>query len=258
MIDIFAHRGWVEECPENSRIAIRTAFERGVGVELDVRLNQDDDFVLTHDKNLERMFAKNIDVSKIRNKELSQYTYRNFSNEKLCRFYDVAQEFPDSIHQQTAIHLKAEDQTERGIALLAHYFELLDLFNKAFVFDLTAESAKRLRKINKKIRIAFIVSEYKFEPTVYTWEDVKNMSELYDIVWAAEYRNLYSKEFVSTVKKIGKIFYAVSPDVHKPLNHPLANGGFEKMWSDLISWGVDGICTDYSSRLLLLEKDTGH
>lgn len=52
----YAHRGlYNAENPENSLSAFRRAVERGVGVELDVRLSADGEVVVFHDENLLRM-----------------------------------------------------------------------------------------------------------------------------------------------------------------------------------------------------------
>ena len=52
----YAHRGlYNAENPENSLSAFRRAVERGVGIELDVRLSADGEVVVFHDENLLRM-----------------------------------------------------------------------------------------------------------------------------------------------------------------------------------------------------------
>jgi hypothetical protein len=111
------------------------------------------------------------------------------------------------------------------------------------------QAATLMRKVDPEIRIALMVSECKFESTIYLWEEVKDFR--CEIVWAAEYKKLYSKDWIHEVRGRGRTFYAVSPDVHKEphLLHPLAYMGYEKTWDDLIGWGVDGICTDLSSNL---------
>ena len=69
----------------------------------------------------------------------------------------------------------------------------------------------------------------------------------FDIVWAAEIRNLYSQKFINTVKRTGRTFYAVSPDIHRApeILHPRAYAGYDFTWKELIAWCVDGICTDF-------------
>ena len=142
-----------------------------------------------------------------------------------------------------ALHLKKDAQHEEAYFKLATYWKEYDLYNHAFIFDLTIEAATALKKIDPQIKIALIISEVKFEPTIHLWDEVKN--ELcFDIVWAAEYRTFYTKELIEDMKKIKGRVYAMSPDVHRALGHPLAYEGYEKTWQNLIEWQVDGICTD--------------
>src|SRR3989338_3558199 len=48
-METFAHRGMLDEYPENSLSALREAFRRGFGIETDLRLTKDNDFLIIHD-----------------------------------------------------------------------------------------------------------------------------------------------------------------------------------------------------------------
>lgn len=234
---IFSHRGVFDKCPENSLAAFKIALDSGFSVEIDLRLTSDNDFVVIHDDNLKRLFQKNISVASGSLLELSKYSLVSFR--KYCELFKMY--FTDSL---TAIHFKLDSQTDVGFKLISQYFSEFNLYDRAFIFDLTIDSAFRMRKVDPKVKIAFIISEYKFESTVYLWDEVKDID--FDIVWAAEYHELYSEEFIKKVKKTDRHFYAMSPDVHKAphILHPRAYSGYEKTWTDLIRWGSEGVCTD--------------
>ena len=57
----FAHRGlWDSECPENSLPAFQRAADRGLGIELDVRLCADGTVAVFHDENTARMCGESL------------------------------------------------------------------------------------------------------------------------------------------------------------------------------------------------------
>ena len=247
-MEIFAHRGLLDEYPQNSLPALREAFRRGFGIETDLRLTKDNDFLIIHDDT----FLKDANVRRrvidTTLAEAERIAYLNSPEDLISLRSLLAMAREENKNHQMALQLKATSQNETGLRLLARYFEEFDLYAKAFVFDLTKEAATRLKEIDSKIKIALIVSDFKFEPTIYLWEEVKDFKPM-DIVWSAEYTKLYSKKFFDDAKATGRTVYAMSPDVHWILGHPLAYEGYEKTWDDLIAWGCEGICTDYPEKL---------
>ena len=261
-MQIFAHRGLLTEYPENSLPALTRSFERGYGIETDLRLTKDSDFVVIHDDTFERLAGVATPVADLTRVEAEKITYLPDVPVRATStlHYDKTVEHIISLRRllewmrsrpaptQSAIQLKADSQTENGLRLAACYFREFNLYDWAFVFDLTKEAAIRLKEIDPRIRIALIVSEFKFEPTIYLWDEVKDFKPM-DIVWAAEYRALYSSDFIRGVKVTGRACYTISPDVHVSLGHPLAFSGYEVTWDNLIAWGSDGICTDFPDKL---------
>ena len=54
-MEIFAHRGFSSEYPENTLLAFKKAYEVGAhGIELDVRLTKDQEVVVIHDSSVDR------------------------------------------------------------------------------------------------------------------------------------------------------------------------------------------------------------
>ena len=64
--------------------------------------------------------------------------------------------------------------------------------------------------------------------------------------------NKYSKDIIEEMHSCNKKIYAISPELHKIEGHPRSRSGYEKTWTSLIDWGIDGICTDYPAELLTL------
>ena len=156
-------------------------------------------------------------------------------------------------HPVLALHLKSTNQNEVAYTALSAIFKQYNLHNQAFIFDLTLEAARTCKQIDPEIDIALIISDEKFEPTIHLWDEVK-LETCFDIVWAAEYRSMYTKELFLEMQQLKGRVYAMSPDVHKALGHPLAESGYEETWKKLIEWKVNGICTDEPYKLQQLLK----
>ncbi len=263
-MEIFAHRGLLTEYPENSFPALTKSFERGFGIETDLRLTKDNDFVVIHDDTFERLAGVPKKVSDCTFAEAEAITYLKDIPMRATStlHYEKSIEHIISLRRLlewmrarpspawAAIQLKGDCQTEQRLQVMARYFREFEMYDQAFAFDMTKDAATRLKEIAPKIKIGLIVSEFKFEPTIHLWDEVKDFKPM-DIVWAAEYRALYSQEFIREVKATGRVCYVVSPDVHTALGHPLAFSGYEATWDNLIAWGSDGICTDFPQQLAL-------
>ena len=190
---IFAHRGVFDYYPENSYESFGYALSQGFSIETDLRLTLDGDFVIIHDDNLLRLCGKDIPVKCLTLAKLEQYRYvdnerkktpyRLNSFRRYCELLDNA-----SLEFEMALHLKVDSQTEEGLYKISNYFKEFDLYRKAFVLGLTFQAATVMRKVDPEVRIALMISDYKFESTIYLWEEVKDFR--FEIMWAAEYKKL--------------------------------------------------------------------
>jgi glycerophosphoryl diester phosphodiesterase len=92
---VIAHRGFSEEAPENSLAAFHKAIEANADMfELDVRLSSDNEFVVFHDKKLNRTSDGQGQVKKMTAEELScldngSWFSRKFSHERIPLLKDI-------------------------------------------------------------------------------------------------------------------------------------------------------------------------
>lgn len=80
-LDIYFHRGVGDLHPENSINGVKSAFNMGCFVEVDVRLSKDHQAFLMHDETLKRTTNAGEDIQNIPVKEL---TYNTISKTSLC------------------------------------------------------------------------------------------------------------------------------------------------------------------------------
>lgn len=235
--------------PENSLRSLLEATKAGFGLELDIRLTKDKDFLIIHDDDFYRLSGRKGKVSETNIFEVANSHYMDGKTKFISLNFFLNTIKKLNIYPScAAVHLKLDSQTTPGLKKIARYWRKYNMYINFFVFGLTPGSAFELKKIDNRIKIGLIVSDYKFEHASFFWEEVKNLN-VFDIVWVAEYRHFYSDKLFSDIKKTRKKIFAVSPDIHKSLGHPLAYKGYEKTWQKLLKWKVDGICTDHPFEL---------
>ena len=216
---IFAHRGlWETNEEENSLVAIERCFQEGFELETDIRYWQGK-FLIKHDVPVE--------------------------NEKLLALTDVLKVLQDYPEREIAFHFKYDDWKKPGS------LEVVDMLapfaNRVFLFDMSFDYCLKVRQRNSNVEVGVSIGDNEYHDAFCNLEDALNSA--IDIVWADEYRNFYSQELIAKIQSAGKKVYCISPDLAVPVGHPRARVGYEKTWNDLMRWGVDGICTDYASKL---------
>lgn len=261
---IFSHRGYTKEATENSLVSIVSALKKGYSVEVDIRATADDCFILNHDSVIEN---KNNKI-KIKNKGVQEI--RNYVNDNASKRIDTLEEalhiFAKEHSKNTEMALHLKDLKKRGlekkligkVVSVDDVYNSCDLLSNIFVFDVTIERAKRLKKIEPKIRTGVSVGESKIfpddiYPTIYDYEKIGKKS-IFDIVWADEWTGgLYERSFFEKCKHDNYIVYCVSPELHSETSpaHPKSNE-YYSYWNEIIENGAHGICTNYPK--LLSEK----
>lgn len=265
MILTFAHRGLKLEYPENTIGAFEHAKELGFGIELDVRLTKDGQLVCIHNPNTQHVSGVSRDVCTSTLAELERLNCgaRFYSEHPdiapvpytpIARFDDVARTVIPTLRppQKAAIHVKYDEQGEDQFALLVRAFHQYDLYDKAFLFDLTLESAKLIRAVDPRIQLSLSVGEDRYSPTIYLWDDVRSAVDLFDIVWWDEWKipgSVYNATLANKIHNAGKKIYAISPELHANHDHPHAATGYHEEWQTFVSCNVEGICTAYPKEL---------
>ncbi|MEK7532794.1 MAG: glycerophosphodiester phosphodiesterase family protein [Patescibacteria group bacterium] len=203
---IFAHRGLKLEQPENTMEAFRAAHAAGFGIELDVRLTADGDLVCIHDLDPARVAGPSsvTDVHAATEAELqalnvAQVFWQFRPVARIPRFMDVAAQVIAKfvpMEQSAAIHVKAAEQGDTQLGMIVDAFQQYDLYGRAFVFDLTLESAAKVRAMDPWIQIFISVSEYHHEnaPSIYLWNELAGHENIYDGVWWDEW-NIAGAEY---------------------------------------------------------------
>lgn len=162
-----AHRGLFnnEDIPENSIPAFKKAVENGYGIELDIQLTTDNQLVVFHDENLERMTGYNRKVYNCSYEELQQLRLLD-TDEKIPLFSDVLK----LLNKDTPliVEIKGEGRfilnTKKTVELLKTYDGLyvIESFNPTVVYYLREYEPQIIRGqlaynyfSNKKSKLKF-------------------------------------------------------------------------------------------------------
>lgn len=266
---VFAHRGLKLAQPENTLEAFAAAGAAGFGIELDVRLTKDGDLVCIHDLDPARVAGPSLitdvhqhTVAELQELNVGAAMWERRPAARVPRFMDVvddviAQFAPGK--QCAAIHVKQAEQGDAQLGMIADAFQRYVLYDKAIVFDLTLESAAKMRALDPRIKIFISVGEERFAPSIYLWADLADQGANYDGVWWDEWKtpgSEYTAERAAEIRAAGKEIYVISPELHLDHGHPHALAGFYQDWQDFIAWGVDGVCTAYPMAFRDLEDRT--
>jgi len=131
---IFAHRGAMEEAPENTLVAFRLALEQGAdGVELDVRLSADGEVVVLHDRFVDQMTNGSGKVDQLRLEELKRLDAgekfdKKFQGEKIPTLREV---FETIDHQalydiELKAYIDSSGRLAEKVVRLVREFDLQD------------------------------------------------------------------------------------------------------------------------------------
>lgn len=126
----YAHRGLHnEQYPENSLPAFENAKNHGYGIELDVHVTKDDELVICHDFNIQRVCGVDLEISETSYEELKKYKLFN-SDYGLPRLKDVF----DCIDHKIPLIIEIK-QKGMNVHVCEKTAELLDQYKSNFVVE---------------------------------------------------------------------------------------------------------------------------
>lgn len=268
-IEIIAHRGnFVPEgpipiiqnqykIPENTKAAFTRAFQKNWGVETDIRVAGDGNFVVIHDGDLVRFAGSQGIIDQMSVDQIKQVGFKFNPQFKIPTLDELCQL---AIRSFIAFQIKRGNSPESGVkvgravALKMEQYNLKD----SILFDATLEEAEILIKEFPWLNLSVSVGEENYSPTIYTPSQVFTVKfmKTFNCIWADEWKipgSIYNEELFKKLRAAyeGRID-VISPELHYNENHPLSKDlvKVKSLWQEIISWGiVNGICTDYPTQL---------
>lgn len=216
-VAILAHRGNTtgpDRAAENSLAAIGRALRLGWGLEIDIRRAADGRFYVSHDP---APFAAAAPADGV------------------CALLRE--------HPKAAVALNIKELGDE--AALIDYLERQDVLRQCCLFDMelleapAGATARIFRGLHPSVAIAARVSD--------RGESIAQALgiEVAHTIWLDEFDGPWAtRADVDRLKAAGRRVWMVSPDLHGASLQET-----RRRWREVLTWGLDGLCTDYAEAL---------
>ncbi|NQU35482.1 MAG: hypothetical protein HQ521_19830 [Bacteroidetes bacterium] len=240
---IIAHRGESHDAPENTLASINLAWQRNVkAVEIDIRLTRDNEIVVIHDSNTQRVSGikktiKNTTLDVLKLLDAGSYKGQEWKDEIIPTLKQVLNTIPHDgkLIIEIKSNLKILYELKRVLSSSGTRFEQIEIIG----FNINTLS--RAKKMMPEYRMLWLLN---LDYSIPTWFAMNNSSKIIKKiekhnldgvnVWAGK---LLTKNFITEIKKRGYSIYAWT--VNDPDKAAL-----------LIKHGLDGITTDRAAWML--------
>lgn len=163
-VHLIAHRGLSSYAPENTLPAFKLACDAGVwGIECDVFQSSDDEFIITHDKNLQRMCGVDLDVTTVTVEAIKKHRINSGNNIHLYphEITPTLDEYLSLLSNYSGVHPVVEIKDEfisyeTGIKLL-QIFDKYYSRDDVWVISKSLNNLKLLRALDDTINLQLIM-----------------------------------------------------------------------------------------------------
>jgi glycerophosphoryl diester phosphodiesterase len=229
---IVAHRGLLQNAPENTLANFRACLELRLGFEFDVRKTGDGQLVCIHDETVNRTtdgaaHVSDLSLNEIRKLDAGRWFDARFSGEKVPTVDEVLQLVAQ--YQQhdilVAVDLKADDIAQ-DVAQLAEQHKVLHrlLFIGSAISDDLVRN--EIKAASKNAQVAVVAN---------TTDEFVDALKATDGDWVY-FRYLPSQQQIKAVHQAGKRAFIAGSTV---------SGNLPENWRKAASIGIDAVLTDY-------------
>lgn len=256
--------------PENTIIAFAEAFKKGWGIETDIRVTGDGNFVVIHDADILRFSGNQGIIEQMTINQIQQIGYKTHPQfkiptlDELCKIAGEASDSKEEREPFIAFQVKRGSDPQSGVVVGRAVAEMIKKYNlsDSILFDATVEEAQVLHDEFPWLNLSVSVGEKNYSPTIYTPDQVLSpkFKSIFSSIWADEWKisgSIYNEKMFKDLKNAypnGRID-VISPELHYSEDHPFAKNPekLKKLWKEIINWDTaNGICTDYPTLLQTL------
>jgi glycerophosphoryl diester phosphodiesterase len=135
---LFAHRGVVAGCPENSRESIALAKKKGFrGLEVDIRKSADGEFIIFHDENCSRLLGVNANVADLTTAQIKKFKLL-FNNDTSASTVLTLKEMLDEFKDDFIIYFDLKLKNVIDADELVYLIETYDLSHSVIIASTSA------------------------------------------------------------------------------------------------------------------------
>ena len=154
-----AHRGDIQGGVENSLEALESAKKKGADyVEMDIQLTRDNNFVVMHDYNLQRLTGRNARVRDLDLSEIQNLTiFENGSKSRIPTFEEYVKR-AEELKIKLLVELKPSgDEPENFAEMFVKKFRKLGVERKFKIMSLDLGLVRKIEKIAPEIETGFVI-----------------------------------------------------------------------------------------------------
>ncbi|MFW5913484.1 MAG: glycerophosphodiester phosphodiesterase family protein [Bacillota bacterium] len=162
--EIVAHRGASWDAPENTLSAVETALEQEVdGIEIDVRMTEDEHVVLMHDASLMRttndtsgQWVRDMTLEEVRSLDAGSWYDSEFAGEKVPTLEEVF----ELTGRRATLFIEMKDNNETINRKVVELIEEHDMENHVKIMAFSQPQLKDIKALNEDIETVMIVSTF--------------------------------------------------------------------------------------------------
>ena len=154
-----AHRGDIQGGVENSLEALESAKKKGADyVEMDIQLTRDNNFVVMHDYNLQRLTGRNARVRDLDLSEIQNLTiFENGFKSRIPTFEEYVKR-AEELKNKLLVELKPSgDEPENFAEMFVKKFRKLGVERKFKIMSLDLGLVRKIEKIAPEIETGFVI-----------------------------------------------------------------------------------------------------
>ena len=228
---LLAHRGVVRHAPENTLPAFAVAIELGVSIELDVYQTRDGQLAVIHDNTVDRTTNGTGDVTQmtmaeVRRLDAGSWFHPSFSGLQVPTLDEVLELVRQRQRNPVTIALNMKVISPGIEEKIVRLVEKHDLFGQLFAFGQPADSSRRFKKVNPKLRTT-VVKIYDSKQ----FADALN-NPLADCLWVGF---VPGRNEMDEAHRLGRQVWL---SLHIGQRRP-------EIWDQARASRMDGICTDW-------------
>ncbi|MBJ8005109.1 MULTISPECIES: glycerophosphodiester phosphodiesterase [Bacillus cereus group] len=239
-----AHRGASAYAPEHTIVAYTLGRQlKGDYIEVDLQMTKDGHLIAMHDETLNRTTngmglvkehtleeIKKLNAGSFFNKKNSNLAKEEFEGAKVPTLEEIIETFGHNANYY--IETKSPDEYPRMEEKLLEIINHYQINDKVIIQSFSEESLRKIHNLNANIPLVQLLS---YKKAVQLTESEIEKYKTYCIGLGMNYKYI-DATYVKTIQKFGLEVHPFTVDNEKDMKK-------------LISWGVDGMFTNYPDRL---------
>ena len=241
---VLAHRGLRQYAPENTLPAFAAAIEVGLSLELDVYQTSDEGLVVIHDETVDRTTDGTGNVTQmamadVRKLDAGRWFDPSFAGVGVPTLEEVFQLILKRQRSPVTVSLNMKIISPRIEKNISAVVGKCNLFDRLFAFGQEADSSRRFKEANTKMRTGARVPGWSYDKEQF---DKLLSDPLADCLWTVDF--VPSAKEVERAHTLGKqVFLSLNSDTPEHIDDTRPDTSAQ--WDEAQLNNMDGILTDY-------------